>query len=502
MQWVWCASRRCTLKVLWVSDAGVSSGFGKVTHAVCNHLHSQGWDCHILALNYFGNVGLPVDDNCKNFTLYNCQAPWDFGHDPFGASRLPVLVDRIRPDVIVLLNDCWNIQHYVNALRSYYSNPERAYLSHRWVGRQMGGSPVDISSVEWVVYCDDCGIENMGDPREMGDNPHYPHCCISTPVIAWLAVDSKNQHADILNNPLITHVVTWTEFGSRELVAGGYKGLQPTIIPLGVDPTIFYPRDKIESRIRTFTHNGLDLPTDAFVIGYVGRNQYRKRVDLLIQYFAEWIKRYNITNAYLFLHIGPTGDTGVDISSLVRYYGLGANNGVTCDVSNARVIVSSPEIGHGMSESDMPYVYSSFDVYVTCSQAEGWNLPALEAMACGVSCVLPDQGATGVDGGWCKNAALHIDCPTTAMTAPTNSYMHTIGGVPDKDSFIDALTALYTSKRTRDIMSNAGIGLSSCFTWDRTAKEFETMLHRVLGVPSVENIFEFDLDRVETLSLG
>jgi hypothetical protein len=34
---------------------------------------------------------------------------------------------------------------------------------HRWVGKQMGGSPDMAESYEWVEYCDICGVENTED---------------------------------------------------------------------------------------------------------------------------------------------------------------------------------------------------------------------------------------------------------------------------------------------------------------------------------------------------
>jgi glycosyltransferase involved in cell wall biosynthesis len=503
------------LKVLWCGDAGVNSGFGIITRHVCDYLHSQGHEIHVLALNYFGPTGKPNDT--QPYPLYTCAHPWDGGHDSFGSSRLPVLIDRLRPDVVIILNDTFNMWMYVEDLKRYYSDPTTSYNSHKWTSAQLGGDPASASSTEWVGYCADCGVEHMGDPREMdgasgGDDLHYPHCCISTPIIPWLAVDSKNQHATILNHPYISHVATWTEFGARELVSGGYTGGECgnpsiSIIPLGVDTSIFYPRDKSTSR--ALTCRDLSLPPDAFIVGYVGRNQYRKRLDLLILIFSAWIKRYSISNAWLYLHIGPTGDQGVDVESLVRYYGLNAETGVDDSgqpthpiPGTGRVIISSPEIGHGVDTREMPLIYSSFDVFMSTSQAEGWNLPALEAMACGVPCVLPDQGSTGWDGGWCivngESAVVLIDCPTPAMTAPVNSRMHTIGGVVDVESGVAGLQEIYMTRDDVKSVAEAefygrGLKLAQSLTWDITAKEFESMLMKVLRVETTSTDNTIDM---------
>src|SRR5690606_33664969 len=100
--------------------------------------------------------------------------------------------------------------------------------------------------------------------------------------------------------------------------------------------------------------------------------------DLAMIYFSEWIKRNKIRNAYLYLHVGPTGDRGYDIQQMAEYLRI-----------KNRVILAQPEIGHGLSEAAMKYVYGSFDVMLSCTQGEGWGLTHMEGMACGIPQILP-----------------------------------------------------------------------------------------------------------------
>lgn len=46
------------------------------------------------------------------------------------------------------------------------------YASHRWTSRRqyIPGEPD-----EWVTYCADCGVEDLGDPAEFPELA-YPHC--------------------------------------------------------------------------------------------------------------------------------------------------------------------------------------------------------------------------------------------------------------------------------------------------------------------------------------
>jgi glycosyltransferase involved in cell wall biosynthesis len=383
------------VKVLWVGDAVVSTGFSRCTHAACDSLFLAGHEPHVLGINFHGD---PTDYSYK---VYPAIQPFDHGKDAFGVNRLPFLVDRIRPDVICLLNDPWNAPAYTAILDSYFK-----------------------------------------------DEPS-----IIPPVCAWLAVDAKNIHGRPLNR--LDHVMVWTKFAENELRVGGYEGSM-SIVPLGVDHGTFYPRDKVESRKVVFEALSQPLPDNAFIVGVVGRLQLRKRVDLAIQAFAYWIKRFNVPNSYLYLHLAPTGDTGCNIRSLTRYYGI-----------EGRVLISEPHIGHGVEEAVLPFIYSSFDISLTATQGEGWGLCQLESLACGVPVIAPDWSALGKDG-WGGDAIFRIPCNSTALTAPMNSLAYTIGGVPDCEKIVQALDTFYVSSAARDLYRQRGLACAAQFSWQRT----------------------------------
>lgn len=389
------------MRILWVGDAVVSSGFAKCSHAVCDHLHSLGHDIHVLGLNYWG------DPHPHPYPIYPCFQPLQGCRDGFGVDRLPILITQLQPDVIVLLNDPWNVPEYIQSIDQY-------------------------------------GI----------DNP--------PPIVGWLAVDAKNQPGRSLNR--LAHVVTWTQFAVDELQSGGYVG-PSSVVPLGVDRSIFYPRDRQSSR-RTVCPD-LSIPPDAYIVGVVGRNQHRKRLDLTLQYFKHWVATYNVPNAYLYLHVAPTGDQGFDLRRLTKYYDL-----------SGQVLLAEPDIGTGLSSDLMAQVYSMFDVYLTTTQGEGWGLPCLEAMSCGVPCIVPDWSGLG---SWVDTAALRVPCTSVAMNAPLNTLAYTVGGVPDRQGTVDALQSLYSDSNLWDTYRSRGMKLAYFYPWQRTAEGFTEVLESVLA---------------------
>ncbi len=415
------------LRVLWIGDACCSTGFSRCTHAGCDALHAAGHEVVVLGLNFYGRPGLSAP---YPYTIEPAHEPLDGGKDYFGFNRWLVLLDRLRPDAVVMLQDGWNIPGYFQFLDR----------------------------------------ENESRENERRDPIPEP------PVIGWLAADAINQKGAGLER--LAHVITWTEFARREFAAGGYEGTS-SVIGLGVDGDLFRPVDRAVARREALKGK---VPEDAFVVGVVGRNQERKRLDLTLQYFAEWVHESGIDDAYLYLHVAPTGDTGCDIDSLVSFYGLGPDAG---DLGASRVILSQPHVGSGINEQSMRDLYGCFDLYWTTSMGEGWGLPALEAMACGVPCLLPNSSAFLE---WPGDAAAGVDCTARALVGPLNMNPYTIGAVPDKDESIRALDWLYRNPTARERFSKAGLKVAARLTWGASGEALVQIIEEVVTGTAVEDV--------------
>lgn len=342
------------------------------------------------------------------YPIYAANAS-EFG-DMFGYDRVIEMCYRCQPDVIVLQNDPWSIPPYLKQLAR---------------------------------------VEDYA----------------KIPVIASVAVDGKNFQGGYLNG--LSHVVFWTQFALDEARAGGYKGTA-SVIPLGVDLDTFYSTDKLQARLNRKLPREMD---DAFIIGNVNRNQSRKRWDLTIKYFAEWITTYKVKDAYLYLHAAPTGDTGVNVEQLIRYYGI-----------FDRVVLTQPAVWHGIPEHEMRDSYNCFDVAVSTTQGEGFGFTALEAMACGVPCVLPDWAAFG---DWAKRGAWLVPCTSTAIGPP---FVNVLGGIPDQTNFVRALHRLYVDKQAREQNAKAALECAQQpkFNWKNIGQSWLEMLEGVLSSASTK----------------
>jgi glycosyltransferase involved in cell wall biosynthesis len=327
------------------------------------------------------------------------------GGDAFGVGRLIWMCDLVKPDVIVIQQDPWNFPLYLRRLK---------------------------------------GIEEYR----------------GIPVVGVVAVDGKNCRGTKLNG--LSLAIFWTEFGMNEAKLGGYTG-PSAVVPLGVDLEQYYPTDKKQARVNLGL--GSDS-TDLFVVGNVNRNQPRKRLDLMIEYFGEWIKREKVTDAILAMHVAPTGDKdGIDCLQYAQYH----------KVSLACI---EPPAWYGVTEDVLRDTYNSFDVVLNTSQGEGFGLTAFEAMACGVPLIASDWAALGE---LCKDSARLIRCTSTSITM--SGGINSIGGVMDKELAIQGLDDLYRNHQRRRLLGQAGLSLvkEPRFRWDNIGRNFSDSMEAVLS---------------------
>ncbi len=97
---------------------------------------------------------------------------------------------------------------------------------------------------------------------------------------------------------------------------------------------------------------------------------------------------------------------------------------------------------------DLPLVYNLAAALVAPSFYEGFGLPALEAMACGVPTVVSDRGSLPEVVG---DTGLLVD--------------------PDQpEMLIDAMRRMLTDEKLRQRSIRAGLARAATFTWQRTAE--------------------------------
>lgn len=159
----------------------------------------------------------------------------------------------------------------------------------------------------------------------------------------------------------------WTrELLQREI------GLNPTVIPHGVDTSLFSPQVKQRAKVRVGVEG-------KFVVGCVAANQQRKNLPSLVKGFAAFAR--NKDDVILYLHTQIDGYW--DLQELVRQFEVEEKTRATLNLDPQK----------GVNDEILATIYNSFDVFVLPTMAEGFGLPILESQACAVPTLVTDFSA-------------------------------------------------------------------------------------------------------------
>lgn len=137
-------------------------------------------------------------------------------------------------------------------------------------------------------------------------------------------------------------------------------------------PTI---EEKSEIRKKIF---GPDKSSSTTLFSFVGVNQKRKNIPRMIKGFSELIKSGRV-DAALYLHMNTSQGT-YNIAQLVHDYGL-------------QGFVYHSDASNKTLPTKLPFVYKCSDFYVNFSHHEGLSWTPIEAMLCGVPCLLSNSTA-------------------------------------------------------------------------------------------------------------
>lgn len=175
-------------------------------------------------------------------------------------------------------------------------------------------------------------------------------------------------------------VVTPSRWSAAGFAAAGFAAHELFIIPHGVDPATFRPMPEHRDRVRT----RLNLRPDDFVFLAVGNMTLNKGMDLLLAGFAEVHRKF--PHARLVLKgLDTLYDSKGRLSATIERLPQADKQTI---IANARYS------GAAFSFAEMAMLYQAADVLVAPYRAEGFNIPVLEAAACGLPVICTRGGPT------------------------------------------------------------------------------------------------------------
>lgn len=179
----------------------------------------------------------------------------------------------------------------------------------------------------------------------------------------------------------VDRVVVPSEYVRQGYIAGGVPAGTVDVVPNGVDLDIFTPEGA-----------AYELGVDAgCVFLFVGGTIWRKGIDLLVK---AWERAFR---------------AGDDVVLLIKDFGVGSHYRGQTGGESLRNWAARTDLAPVRYLEDefppeaMPALYRAADVLVAPYRAEGFCMPVLEAMACGLPAIHTATGPTREfvgDGGW------------------------------------------------------------------------------------------------------
>lgn len=217
----------------------------------------------------------------------------------------------------------------------------------------------------------------------------------------------------------------------------------------GIDENVFKPLNKQEIKEKYKLN-------EKFIIGCVARNQARKMLPRLLKIFKIFAK--DKEDAILYLHTNPIHPRGHNIPSLIRKLNLQGK----VKISNKDTLFS------GFNPTKMNEIFNLFDIHALTTSGEGFGMPVIESMACGVPNIATDcTSLTELIKG--RGELVKIQA---TMTDQQNAERALV----DINEFVEKLQYLYDNETVRKEYSKKSIEFAQQNTWDKLINKWDKIL--------------------------
>jgi FkbM family methyltransferase len=186
----------------------------------------------------------------------------------------------------------------------------------------------------------------------------------------WEMTSLLKEHVEIFKQA--AEIWTPSNYSRKAFIDSGIDFDKVQVIPNGIDPNLFTPLGE-----------KLPIPSlKRFKFLFVGGTIYRKGYDILLEAFSSVFTAEDDVCLVI-----------KDIGGDSFYKGQTAES----KIKELQAKPNAPEIHYidsKLTEEEMAELYRACDVFVSSYRGEGFSMPTLEAMACGVPVMVTQGGST------------------------------------------------------------------------------------------------------------
>jgi glycosyltransferase involved in cell wall biosynthesis len=307
---------------------------------------------------------------------------------------------------------------------------------------------------------------------------------IIKPTVWYVPVEGNNI-PDVMINDLLEvgksgKIIAQCDYGKYEMMS---HGITSTTIYHGYDPEVFKKQDnknitssekvnilkyisgkwQVDNILITSLDDHFD---NKFIFGFTGANHgIRKRIERLLTAYSIFLNevKNRKNNTLLVLRTMPISITGINLLKICADLEISAN------------VVFLYGENNRLTDEAMNVIYNCFDVNVSASSSEGFGLPILETMACGIPQVGPkcssftelitdpldkkkDRGLLADKGLW--------------QMLQDGSYRFLV----DEQNLSDKMELLYADKHLREQYGENAEEWAKQYTWEKVINQWNDLI--------------------------
>jgi glycosyltransferase involved in cell wall biosynthesis len=279
-------------------------------------------------------------------------------------------------------------------------------------------------------------------------------------------------------------ILAMSKFGYNQLIKW-FPLYKIHYIPHGVDTTIYRPYTTDERKI---LREKRGLREDDFVfLSVVANAGIRKRIPVLLEILRSVIQQHKNVYLFLFSNFDVPYWAGYDLISLIHEYNI---------VDNV-FIPDKSTFKQPHSVQEMVDLYNMADCYISTSQGEGFALPILEGLACGLPAIVPNNSTmpelmnNGQNGWLVENVPGYI-IEDHMFGIPTDQTYP----LPDKYLFRKQIIHVLKNKQERlEKCKNAREFAVQNYDWSKLMPLWENLIINQMEKISLKNEIKAELQK-------
>jgi len=305
-----------------------------------------------------------------------------------------------------------------------------------------------------------------------------------SPMIAYNVWEATKQIPEYFNR-ILEYDQFWcpTEWQKACTIDQGYPEHRVKVVPEGVNGDIFCPTKSPNPLLeKKHFYEKYSIPYETFTFMIFGRWDYRKSTTEMIQAFCERFKDEDDVMLIISVDNPFSSDGMKTTEERLEHY---------------KFPTDKIKVVHFPPREDYIKFLQHGNVLLSCSRSEGWNLPLMEALACGTPSIVSNWGGhLEFADGISHLVNVPKELPPKQVFMLGDKFDYGVWGEPDFDHLKDVMWDVY--KNYHESKQNAlkrSKYVRQLYSWDNAARKAEGYIkelvkgHVYIPEAAVNNLF-------------